>query len=325
MKLVSLLCTILSALALAPAPGLQAAEPIKIGYSDWPGWVAWEIAKAKGLFQKQGVDVTLVWFPVYTDSLAALNTGKVDANCSAWCDVLAPLAEGVKLKVVLVNDNSAGNDAIIAKPGLTSIKALKGKSVATELGTVEHFMLLQALARNGMSEKDIQYKNLAVPDAAAAFISGKVDAAGVWQPWINQVQKEGKGSVLFTSKEIPGLIPDLLVFQEKVVTSRPGDVQKIVATWFDVLAFIHAHEQEAVNIMAKVVEQKPADYLAFMPGTRFFDLEANLKAFEKRSDDASLAGSGKKISVFLKGLDLIKTMPDYEAALEPKFVQALKK
>ncbi len=57
----------------------------------------------------------------------------------------------------------------------------------------------------------------------------------------------------------------------------------------------------------------------------FFDLEANLKAFEKRSDDASLAGSGKKISVFLKSLDLIKTMPDYEAALEPKFVQALKK
>src|SRR5580765_5975693 len=241
MKLVSLLCTILSALALAPAPGLQAAEPIKIGYSDWPGWVAWEIAKAKGLFQKQGVDVTLVWFPVYTDSLAALNTGKVDANCSAWCDVLAPLAEGVKLKVVLVNDNSAGNDAIIAKPGLKSVKDLKGKTVATELGTVEHFLLLQGLAKNGMTEKDIQYKNLTVPDAAAAFLAGKVDASALWQPWINQIEKDKKGNVLFTSKEIPGLIPDLLVFQEKVVNERGDDVQKIVATWFDVVAFIKSH------------------------------------------------------------------------------------
>jgi NitT/TauT family transport system substrate-binding protein len=302
-----------------------AAEPIQIGYSDWPGWVAWEIAKAKGLFKKQGVDVKLVWFPVYTDSLTALNTGKIDANCSAWCDVIAPLAEGVKLKVVLVNDNSAGNDAIIGKPGIKSIKELRGKTVATELGTVEHFMLLQALTKNGMTEKDVQYKNLTVPDAAAAFIAGKVDGAGVWQPWINQIQKEGKGTVLFTSKEIPGLIPDLLVFQEKVAAERAAEVQKIVATWFDVLAFIKTNEKEAIAIMAKVVEQKPEDYKAFMPGTKFFGLAENLKAFDATTTHSSLAGSGKVIAEFLKGLELIKKMPDYEGALEPKFVRALKK
>jgi NitT/TauT family transport system substrate-binding protein len=271
------------------------------------------------------VEVELVWFPIYTDSLTALNTGKIDANCSAWCDVIAPLAEGIPLKVVLVNDNSAGNDAIIAKPGIKNIKGLKGKTVATELGTVEHFALLQALAKHGMTEKDIEFKNLAVPDAAAAFIAGKVDAAGVWQPWINQIQTEGKGTAIFTSKEIPGLIPDLLVFQDKVVNERSDEVQKIVATWFDVLAFMKSNEKEAIAIMAKVVEQKPADYLAFMPGTKFFDLKANLKAFEKSESHESLAGSGKVIAEFLKGQGLIKTIPAYEAALEPKFVQAVKK
>jgi len=321
MKLKSLLLTLMATLLALPSW----AAPIKIGYSDWPGWVAWQVAKEKGLFAKNGVEVELVWFPIYTDSLTALNTGKIDANCSAWCDVIAPLAEGIKLKVVLVNDNSAGNDAIIAKPGIKSVKDLKGKTVATELGTVEHFVLLQALAKNGMSEKDVEYKNLSVPDAAAAFIAGKVDAAGVWRPWINQIKNEGKGSAVFTSKEMPGLIPDLLVFQEKVVTERPADVQKIVATWFDVLAFIKSNEKEAVAIMAKVVEQKPDDYLAFMPGTKFFDVKANLHAFEKRGDDSSLSGSGKKIAAFLKGLDLIKTIPDYDAALEPKFVEAVKK
>src|SRR5205085_957213 len=112
--------------------------------------------------------------------------------------------------------------------------------------------------KHGMSEKDIQFKNLTVPDAAAAFIAGKVDAAGVWQPWINQIQKEGKGTAVFTSKEIPGLIPDLLVFQEKGVTERAEDVQK-------------------------------------------------------------------KIADFLKAQDLMKTVPDFESALEPKFVKAMKK
>lgn len=323
MKLRTLFLTTLA--ALVGAASAFAKEPIKIGYSDWPGWVAWEIAKEKGLFKKHGVDVNLVWFPIYTDSLTALNTGKVDANCTAWCDAIAPLAEGIKLKVVLVNDNSAGNDAIIAKPGIESVKELKGKTIATELGTVEHFVLLTALAKNGMTEKDVDYKNLTVPDAAAAFISGKVDAAAIWQPWISQIQREGKGKVLFSSKEMPGLIPDLLVFQESVASERADEVQKIVNTWFDVVAFIRSHEDEAVKIMAKVVEQKPEDYKAFLPGTKLFDVEANLEAFEKSDSDKSLHGSGKKIAEFLKEKALIKTVPDFSAALDDKFVKAVKK
>src|SRR6266540_4755234 len=55
MKAKSLILTL--AAALLAAFSVRAAEPIKIGYSDWPGWVAWEIAKDKGLFKQNGVDV----------------------------------------------------------------------------------------------------------------------------------------------------------------------------------------------------------------------------------------------------------------------------
>jgi NitT/TauT family transport system substrate-binding protein len=302
-----------------------AKEPIKIGYSDWPGWVAWEIAKEKGFFKKHTVEVNLVWYPIYTDSLTALTAGKVDANCMAWSDVIPPLADGAKLKVVLVNDNSAGNDAIVAKPGINSIKELKGKSIATEMGTVEHFIMLTALAKNGMGESSVEYKNMTVPDAAAAFLAGKVDAAALWQPWIVQIEREGKGKVLFSSKEIPGLVPDLLAFQESVVNERADEIQKIVATWFDVVDFLKQNEDEAVKIMAKVVGQKPEDYKAFLPGTLLFDLEANLEAFKMANNDKSLSGSGKKITAFLQSKNLIKSVPNGDSALEPKFVNALKK
>ncbi|HZJ16588.1 MAG TPA: ABC transporter substrate-binding protein [Chthoniobacteraceae bacterium] len=315
----------LTLLTLAALTSAVFAEPLKIGYSDWPGWTAWEIAKEKGLFKKHGVDVKLVWFPIYTDSLTALNTGKLDANCQTWSDTIPPLAEGLNLKAVLVNDNSAGNDGFVAKKELKKIKDLKGKTVATELGTVDHFLLLQALAKNGMTEKDIVYKNMTVPDAAAAFRQGKLDAAVLWQPSLNDVVKEGKANLLFTSKETPGLIPDLLVFQTKVVDKRAADVQKVVAAWFDVIEFIDKHEDEAVAIMAKVVEQKPADYKAFLPGTKFFNLKANLRAFTKDDEVHSLYGSGKVISDFLVQAGLMKKVPDYAAALDPTFVNALKK
>ena len=270
------------------------------------------------------MEVELVWFPVYTDSLTALNTGQIDGNSSAWSDVLPPLAQGIPLKVVLANDNSAGNDGLVAKPEFKKISDLRGKTIATELGTVDHFLMLQALAKNGMTEKDVQFKNLTVPDAAAAFLAGKVDAAVIWQPWLNNVQKSGKGRLLFSSAEIPGLIPDLLVFRKDAVDNRGEDIQKVVAAWFDVVKFIRENEPEAAAIMAKVVEQKPEDYASFLPGTRFFDLKANLNAFEKREDNSSLYGSGRTIGEFLQRVEMIKDIPDHASAIEPRFVRAVK-
>ena len=156
------------------------AKPITIGYSDWPGWVAWDIAEQKGFFKKRGANVQLKWFPVYTDSLSALTAGQVDANCQAWGDTMGPLAQGLPLTAVIVNDNSAGNDAMIAAPGITSVKQLKGKKVATELGTVDHFLMLKALEANGMTEKDVDYVNLPVQDCPPAMLAKRVDAAVVW-------------------------------------------------------------------------------------------------------------------------------------------------
>jgi len=323
MKKISTLCAALLALTLG-AGAASAKDPLKIGYSDWPGYTSWEIGKVKGIFKKNGVDVELVWFPVYTDSLTAVNTGQLDGNLQTWSDLMAPLAEGIDLKVVQVLDNSFGNDAIVAKPGIESVKDLKGKTVGTELATVDHFMLLKALAMNGMTEKDIKYVNLTVGDAAAAFIAGKIDAAAIWQPWIAQIQREGKGKVIFSSADIPGLVPDIVVFQKKVLDERPDDVKAVVKSYFEIVDFIRSNEDEAVAIMAKVVEQPPADYKAFLPGTKFFDLQQNLNAFAKRDDDSSLYGSGKTIAEFLESSDQIKKVPDYAASLEPKFVEGLK-
>ena len=56
----------------------NAAEPLKIGYSDWPGWVAWEIPIQKGWFKEAGVDVDFEWFD-YVASMDAYAAGKLDA------------------------------------------------------------------------------------------------------------------------------------------------------------------------------------------------------------------------------------------------------
>ncbi len=179
----------------APASAaVDTTKPITIGYSDWPGWTCWAIAEKQGFFKKHNVNVKLKWFPNYTDSLNAFAANQVDANCQTWSDSMGPLAQGQAAKAVLINDNSAGNDAVVAGPGIHSMKDLKGKKVATELGTVEQFLLDKALAANGMTEKDIQYVNIKVQDCPAAHDRAKVDAVAVWEP--NKSQLAGEAARL---------------------------------------------------------------------------------------------------------------------------------
>jgi NitT/TauT family transport system substrate-binding protein len=205
--------------------GSETGGPIKIALSPWPGWFVWYLVKEKGFFEKNGVKAELVWFPVYSDSLSALATGKVDANSQTLSDTLAPASKGIPLKAVLVNDNSFGGDGIVVKPGIQSLQDLKGKKVATELGTVDHLLMLRALSKSGLKEKDVNFVNMTVNDSGPAFIAGNLDAAVLWEPFLSKTIEEGKGKLLFSSKDNPGLIPDLLVFKESVTTNRPEDVK----------------------------------------------------------------------------------------------------
>src|SRR3954452_1709102 len=102
----------LMALAAAGPSSVRAAEPLKIAYSDWPGWVAWDIAAQKGWFKEAGVDVQLVWFD-YVPSMDAYAAGKVDAVCMTNGDALVTGANGKPSKGIVLNDYSDGNDMVV--------------------------------------------------------------------------------------------------------------------------------------------------------------------------------------------------------------------
>ncbi|MCX7279622.1 MAG: ABC transporter substrate-binding protein [Burkholderiales bacterium] len=312
-------CMVLVGLGAVSLPRPAAAE-VKVGLSDWPGWVAWYVAEQKGFFKKHGADVKLVWFANYTDSIGALSSGQLDANSQTWSDTLGPLAKGLPLKAILVNDNSAGNDALMVGPKITSFAQLKGKKVALEQYSISHFVLATALAKNGMKLADVKIVNLSAGDAAAAFISGKVDAAVLWNPWVHQIESSGKGKSLFTSKDMPGLVPDLLVAQDKAIQTKRKELVGMIKAWFDTEKFIREQPAEAAKIMSKVVSMSPEEYAVFLPGTKFFDAAANTQAFDAKNA-LSLSNTAPTIAAFLTQYKLIDGKPDAAKGIDGTLVQ----
>ena len=93
------------------------AEPLKIGYSDWPGWVAWEVGIKKDWFAEEGVEVSFEWYD-YVASMDAYAAGQLDAVGMTNGDALVTGATGKPSVGILINDYSNGNDMIVAKPGI---------------------------------------------------------------------------------------------------------------------------------------------------------------------------------------------------------------
>ncbi|WP_273247285.1 ABC transporter substrate-binding protein, partial [Limnospira indica] len=107
------------------------------------------------LFAANNVAVNLIWFDGYLDSINAMTAGQLDANTQTLNDTIASVAAGSDQVIVLVNDNSTGNDKIIVREGINTVADLRGKSIAVEEGTVNHFLLLLGLEQAGLTQADI--------------------------------------------------------------------------------------------------------------------------------------------------------------------------
>lgn len=287
-------------LALGLTISTVEAAPLKVAYSDWPGWVAWDIGVQKGWFKEAGVDVEFNWFE-YVPSMEAFSAGKVDAVTMTNGDALVTGAAGAANVMILLNDYSFGNDMVVAKPGIASLKDLKGKKVGVEIGFVEHLLLLNGLKKAGMKESDVKLVNVPTHQTPQTLASGDVDAIVAWQPNSGEALKALPGSkAIYTSADEPGLIYDALCVNPASLAKNRAEWAKVVDVWYKIVAFIKdpKTQEEAVKIMAARVQVKPEVYQGIMAGTYFLSKDEAKKAFVKGDGFTSLYGSSKIVDDF---------------------------
>ncbi|HKA77103.1 MAG TPA: ABC transporter substrate-binding protein [Pseudolabrys sp.] len=306
--------------------GAAAAEPLKVGYSDWPGWVAWQVAIDKGWFKEAGVDVAFQWFD-YSASMDAFTAGKIDANLMTNGDTLVTGAGGGKGIMVMLTDYSNGNDMIVAKPGIKSLKDLKGKKVGIEVGLVEHLLLLHGLQESGMKEKDVTLVNAKTNETPQVLASGQVDAIGAWQPISGEAMKGLAGSrPVYTSAKAPGLIYDVLAVSPTSLKNRKDDWTKLIKVWDRVVHYIDdpKTQDDAVKIMAARVGLTPDAYKPLLKGTKLLDVAAGKKVFKKAPGLASLYGSSTIANDFNVKNEVYKQAQDVNSYIDPSLTEAQK-
>jgi NitT/TauT family transport system substrate-binding protein len=234
------------------ACGSKEKPEIRVGFNTWVGYGPLFIADERGFFAKHGLKVNLKRMEDTGNRRASLAAHRLEAEGSTIDDLILGAAEGVPGKMVLALDQSLGADGILANSDIQAVADLKGKRVAVQPGFVNNFFLLYVLEMNHLSSKDIVIKPMEPDAASVAFKKGQVDAAVTWEPWLSSVrQLRPDGKLLLTSKDVPGVIVDILVFRDDFITQHPEDVEGFVGAWYDALDFLKAEPSKGHEIIAR--------------------------------------------------------------------------
>jgi len=130
--------------------------------------------------------------------LEAASAGAIDVGGDGNTPPNFAAAAKAKIAAVYSAKGNVESDALLVPEGspLTSVKDLKGRSIAVAKGSSAHGQVLLTLAAEGLTTKDVTLNFLQPSDAYSAFTQKRVDAWAVWDPYTSQAQLEAKARVL---------------------------------------------------------------------------------------------------------------------------------
>ena len=296
--------------------------PLRVGYSLWAGHFPIAIAQEKGFFQAQGVKVEPVYSENFLVPLSNFSANKNDGVALPLGSVMSKLGQNPDAKIVLVTDQSAGADALLVQRDIKSVADLKGKRIGTKLGDFGELFVTKILETKGLSTQDVSLVNIEAEAIPAFLKSSEIQAGQTWEPYVSQAVKSG-AKVLFTSKDTPGLIPDVIVFHSTVVRDRPQDVKAFIRAWFQAQDYWKANPEESKIIIAKTLNIKPETIST--DGIKLSSLQDNLKAFTPGSTTQSLYHTAKLYADFYTRTGGLSAAPDIQKLIDSSFVQQLQK
>jgi taurine transport system substrate-binding protein len=179
------------------------AEQKEVTFAHQDMLVPLRVVQESGELEKEtGYKVNWRMFGGGGDVIRAMASGDVQIGEAGSSPIAAATSQGQDIELFWILDDIADAEALIARKGsgITSVKDLKGKKVATPFVSTSHYQLMVALQRAGLKPGDVDVLNLRPPEIGAAWERGDIDAAFIWDPVLTKIK--GNGNVVTTSGAI---------------------------------------------------------------------------------------------------------------------------
>lgn len=234
-------------------------DKIGVTYVKSPLNVPSIVEKEQGIFTKAfeeyGLPVEYSNLTTGPEQTQALASGDIQFLYAVGAtSVILSASNGADIKIISTYSRSpeafrmfAGKDSKIQ-----SAADLKGKKIAGPKGTILHELMVAYLATAGLTEKDVEFVSMGIPDAQAALVGGTIDCALLAGPTAYNMEKDGY-KIVTTGK---GLVDATIV----VATSQPFYdknpllVKRFLEAQDQIASYMKENSEEILEMTAKETE-----------------------------------------------------------------------
>jgi sulfonate transport system substrate-binding protein len=247
----------------------EAADPkVKIFSGTDEHWVTLQVAKAKGYFAAEGLDVELTVFTTGAAATEAFRAGRGDFISAGDLPSTAMWKTG---NVIGIAPMSSDTEifGIVGKADINSPRDLRGRKVATPLGSTGEFLLYRYLASGGVAPSEVNIVGLAPPEMVISLVRGDIDAFAWLAPFTTRAMSSGQNIKFISSAK--GLANNRIILN---VTKSFRDqhaalVQKVVNAVHKAIEFTNANPEEATKIWAAAVQGDPGRSISVVKLIRY--------------------------------------------------------
>ncbi|MDF5740005.1 MULTISPECIES: ABC transporter substrate-binding protein [unclassified Nostoc] len=257
--------------------------PLKVEFASFVGEYPGIIAQEKGFFKAQGVDVELIYKRHTQLEQANFSAGKYDGITSSLGSFIILSATNPDIQGVIIIDESTGADAVVAQSQIKTVADLKGKKLGTNLGGFSEVFVTEMLKTANLTSDDVNLVKSEALEIPQRLKNNAIQAGHTWEPHLSEAIKLGE-HILFTSKQTPGLILDMIIFRSDTIRDRPEDIRGFVRGWLQASTYWKANVQEGNAIISKALKI-PSNTLS-LEGVKLIDLGENQKLFQSRNPNS---------------------------------------
>ncbi len=282
--------------------------PLKVSCITFVGHRPGIIAQEKGFFKAQGIDVELSYVDYLQLQQADFSAGKYDGIGLTLGDFMILSATNPDMQAVMVVSESTGADVVVAQSDIKTILNLKGKKLGANLGGFSEVFVSEMLKISKLTSDDVSLVKVDGLEVPQRLQNNAIQAGHTWEPHISEALKLG-AHILFTSKQTPGLILDLVAFRGEVIRDRPEDIRAFVRGWLQGLSYWEANIPEGNAIVSKALNI-PSNTISF-EGIDLSDLAENQKFFQSDSPNYIYRTAKKYADFFIRAGNVTR-LPNVE-------------
>jgi aliphatic sulfonates family ABC transporter substrate-binding protein len=179
--------------------------PITIGYQSTSAddWLLFTARNLK-FFEKEGLAPTYVPFAAGPQMIAAAQSKSIDVALVKAVPFLLGLSQGVDWVMFGIYSEGAYSEGIVARrdSGIDTVPDLRGKRIGYFKGSAAHYGVISILRQHGIRTDQVTLLDMTPEQQLAALAKKEIDAAMVWEPWMQQMVHEANARIITTEGDL---------------------------------------------------------------------------------------------------------------------------